>query len=82
MRLLRDECIGDRSLRTPLAVTKPDPQQGDRWITLGAAKEQLLVVVHSDAEGKTDEGQDYTRIRIISARRATPRERRAYRDEP
>lgn len=65
----------------PLLITKPDTHYDDRWITVGAVNEQLLVVVHTDAETNAAERQARTRIRIISARRATPRERRAYRDE-
>jgi len=66
----------------PLLITKPDAQHSDRWVTVGAAKEQLLVVVHTDAETRSaEEGQIRTSIRIISARRATPTERRAYRHE-
>jgi len=46
-----------------------------RWHTLGAAAGGvlLLVVVHSWGDDRGDE-----EIRIISARRATPKERRLY----
>jgi uncharacterized DUF497 family protein len=57
----------------PLSVTISDPahsQAEDRFIIVGNSHEQkLLVVVH------TERGDN---IRIISARRATKRERRTY----
>ena len=57
----------------PLALTIPDPEHSvdeDRFITLGlSAHDQLVVVVHTDRAGA---------IRLISAREATPRERRTY----
>jgi uncharacterized protein len=57
----------------PLSRTIPDPlhsNEEDRFIVLGeSASRHTLVVVH------THRGEN---IRIISARRATPRERRDY----
>jgi len=57
----------------PLALTIPDPahsQVEDRWIVLGRSHQRkLLVVVH------TERGDN---IRIISARRASRRERKDY----
>jgi uncharacterized DUF497 family protein len=57
----------------PLSVTilDPDHSEGeDRFVLLGESRSgRLLVVVH------TERG---TAIRVISARRATRRERRAY----
>lgn len=57
----------------PLALTIDDPdhsREEDRFITLGVSGgNRLLVVVHTDRED---------RIRIISARPATRRERRSY----
>lgn len=54
-----------------LAVTRYDDahsQEEERYIVLGRSSTgRLLVVVHAERRG---------RIRIISARRATPRERR------
>ena len=45
----------------------------DRFITMGqSVDDQLLVVVHTDRAGA---------IRLISAREATPRERRTYESE-
>jgi len=60
----------------PLSLTIPDPahsQLEDRFVILGhSCKGKLLVVVH------TERGDN---IRIISARRATRRERNAYEEE-
>jgi len=57
----------------PLSLTIPDPlhsEEEDRFVTMGMSiKGRLLVVVH------TERGDA---IRIISARLATPWERRAY----
>jgi uncharacterized DUF497 family protein len=57
----------------PLSLTIDDPlhsQQEERFVTVGeSARHRLLVVVH------TDRGE---RVRIISAREATSRERRDY----
>ena len=57
----------------PLALTIPDPlhsEEEDRFITLGESDRRRLVVVISTERGK--------RIRIISARFATRRERKDY----
>ena len=57
----------------PLSLTVPDPGQrkGEaRFITIGIShRERILVVVHTDRRG---------RIRLISARRASRREKRTY----
>ena len=57
----------------PLSLTIPDPDHSfeeERFITMGlSATDRLLVVVH------TERGEA---IRLISAREATPRERRTY----
>lgn len=57
----------------PLSLTIDDPQHSmreQRWVTLGhSVKHRLLAVVH------TDRGN---RIRLISARMATRRERKTY----
>lgn len=57
----------------PFAITIDDPehsQDEDRFILLGETSRRMLVVVaHTDRDG---------RIRIVSARKATPRERRFY----
>jgi hypothetical protein len=59
-----------------LSSTFPDPAHSideDRYVTIGTSERgHVLVVSHTDRKGK---------IRIISARKATPRERRAYEEE-
>jgi|HubBroStandDraft_1064217.scaffolds.fasta_scaffold00314_22 uncharacterized DUF497 family protein len=63
----------------PLALSDPDPSPDEeRWRTLGLVRDILLFVVHTWPESENDEGDPVGRI--ISARRATPRERRAYED--
>ncbi|MGH7728884.1 MAG: BrnT family toxin [Vulcanimicrobiaceae bacterium] len=64
-----------------LAVVRPDPEHDDRWIMTGLGRGRLLVVVYSYVEARTNEEEPEAAIRIISAREATTRERRAYRDE-
>jgi len=60
--------------RDVAAITWPDvfhDGDGDRELTLGAtSKGIILVVAHTDRSGM---------LRIISARKATPRERKVYR---
>ena len=60
----------------PRSLTIPDPEHSQteqRFVTMGKAlDDKLLVVVH------TERGDN---IRIISARRANPRERRFYEEE-
>jgi hypothetical protein len=57
----------------PLSSTIPDPDHSfdeDRFVTIGLdGIGRLLVVVHTEREDT---------LRIISAREATPRERRTY----
>jgi hypothetical protein len=57
----------------PLAATFADPDHSvgeHRWITVGfSAQDVLLVVCHTERRGT---------VRIISARRATPRERKRH----
>jgi uncharacterized DUF497 family protein len=60
----------------PLSLTIPDPahsQVEDRFVIIGQSHtRRLLVVVH------TDRGDN---IRVISARRASRRERKAYEED-
>lgn len=60
----------------PLSLTQYDPDHSDdedRYITMGVSAEgKLLLVSHTDREN---------RIRIISARRASRRDRKAYENE-
>lgn len=62
----------------PLALTVPDPKvvgSDERWITMGLARQTLLLlVVHTHVE--IDDEKVY--VRIISARRPTRTERRQY----
>ena len=54
------------------SITGPDPHEDDdRWRTIGMVGMSTLFVVHTQIE---DEGS----ARIISARKATPVERRLY----
>ena len=57
----------------PLSMTFHDPDHSDdedRYITIGSSAEDVLLIVsHTDRDD---------RIRIISARKATRRERRIY----
>jgi uncharacterized protein len=60
----------------PLSLTIEDPAHSateDRFVTLGISeRHRVLVVVHTDREDT---------VRIISARIATRRERKAYEEE-
>jgi uncharacterized DUF497 family protein len=60
----------------PLEVAIPDPDHSEgefRFLSLGSsAQGRLLVVAYAEQEG---------RIRLISAREATPNERRKYESE-
>ena len=58
--------------RDPMSVTFFDPDQADRFITIGNSKEGRLIIL-----SHTDQGE---RIRIISARLATRREQKLYQD--
>ncbi len=69
-------------LLDPLAVTVFDAahsEHEERWYTLGLSSEgKLLAVAHTYQS--TEGGQ--ARVRIISARQATRREREQYENEP
>lgn len=66
--------IGEVGLADPLALSQHDPHpDGDRWDTLCQAGNVLLFIVHTWPE-------DDVRGRIISVRKATRRERKAYED--
>jgi uncharacterized protein len=61
----------------PLAVSRLDPHpDGDRWQTMGVIANVAVFVVHTWREADPETGQEVGRI--ISARKATTRERRAY----
>lgn len=61
----------------PLAVSRVDPHpDGDRWQTVGLVGPVLLFVVHTWPEPDENTGEETGRI--ISARKATAHERKAY----
>jgi len=61
----------------PLHASKLDPHpDGDRWHTIGLVGPVLLLVIHTRPE--LERGGDEPVGRIISARKATARERKAY----
>ena len=62
----------------PLMACRPDPQPiEDRWITIGAIGGVVVIVAHTWP--RSDPGAEDGAIgRIISARKATAHERRAY----
>lgn len=54
-------------------------QSEERWFTLGCDQSGIVLAV---AHTHTVTEANHVRIRIISARKATPRERSFYEDEP
>ena len=61
----------------PFHASKLDPHpDGDRWQTIGLAGSVLLLVIHTRPE--SDSEADDAVGRIISARKATARERKVY----
>ena len=61
----------------PLHASKPDLHpDGDRWHTIGLVGPVLLLVVHIWPEAKSKETEPVGRI--ISARKATARERKIH----
>ena len=69
--------------RDPFRLTRQDRIEGgkERWQTLGVVHGvTVLLVAHTITEDD-DEGEPVEVIRIISARRATPRERKRYEQE-
>jgi uncharacterized DUF497 family protein len=66
--------IGEVALGDPLALSRPDPHpDGDRWNTVAEVEGMTLFVVHTWPD-------DDIPGRIISVRRATQHERKAYED--
>jgi uncharacterized DUF497 family protein len=62
----------------PLAHNVLDPcETEERWITMGLVGGKVMIMVAHTIEEK--EGEEWARI--ISARRATPRERRRYEEQ-
>lgn len=71
----------ERVFNDPLHLSKLDSHpDGDRWQTVGLVGPVLLFVVHTWLEEDPDGDEPVGRI--ISARKASPRERRAYEEEP
>ena len=69
--------------RDPFRLTRQDRIEDgeERWQTLGVVHGvTVLLVAHTITEDD-DEGEPVEVIRIISARRATPRERKRYEQE-
>jgi uncharacterized DUF497 family protein len=63
----------------PLHASKPDPHPaGDRWRTIGLVGPVLLLVIHTWPEGDSEGAEEEAVGRIISARKATARERKVY----
>ena len=62
----------------PLALSVPDPHpDGDRWRTIGKIRGiTTLFVVHTEPVEDEEDGEEYGRI--ISVRKATVHERKAY----
>ncbi len=71
--------LAERIFGDPMIATRPDPYpQEERWQSVGKPSGDshvTLLVVHTEPVSQPD-GEDEGRI--ISARRATPHERRAY----
>jgi uncharacterized DUF497 family protein len=67
----------------PLYVSVQDRiEDGElRWLTLGRIESLLLLAVAHTVREEPDHGTSVEVIRIISARRATRKERRRYEDE-
>lgn len=61
----------------PLAASRPDPHPHEqRWHTIGMIGGVVVLVVHTWPEPDEAAGEEVGRI--ISARKATPHERKAY----
>ncbi|MCH7930405.1 MAG: BrnT family toxin [Proteobacteria bacterium] len=61
----------------PLAASRPDPDPHEqRWQTIGMIGEVVVLVVHTWPRRDSATGENVGRI--ISARKATSHERRAY----
>lgn len=61
-------------------IQLPDPDSGeDRWHTVGMIRNVIVVVAHAGPKLQPGTGMEVGRI--ISARKATAHERRAYEEE-
>jgi uncharacterized protein len=67
--------VAEVALADPLALSRPDVHpDGDRWDTVCQAGGVVLLIVHTWPDADDMPG------RVISVRKATRRERRAYED--
>lgn len=64
--------LGEVALADPLALSQPDVIHSDRWNTLAAINDIVFFIVHTWPDGEEIGG------RIISVRKATSQERKAY----
>ena len=61
----------------PCVLSDLDPFEGEtRWRSMGLVMGVLIIVVHTEPEAVAE--SEHPHGRIISARKATPAERRAY----
>ena len=69
--------------RDPLRLTRQDRFEGfeERWQTLGVVHGILVLLVAHTITEQNLHSETVEEIRIISARRATPRERKHYENE-
>lgn len=66
----------------PLALSHPDPYlYEERWQTIGLIGSMIIFVVHTYPEADSETALAQEIGRIISARQATPHERRSYEEE-
>jgi uncharacterized protein len=73
-----------RVFADPFVLIEQDRIEGgeQRWQALGSVDGlAILLVAHTVYEDEEDDGQAHEVIRIISARKADPRERRRYEEE-
>ena len=64
----------------PLMLQRPDPDsEEERWLTMGLVGNVVVVVSHTSPDLET--GAEPGMGRIISARKTTSHERRAYEEE-
>ena len=69
--------MAERVFDDPLAASRIDPDPDEtRWVTIGAVSGVTILVVHTWPESDAATGEEVGRI--VSARKATPHERRAY----
>jgi uncharacterized protein len=69
--------LAQRVFDDPLAASRPDPfPDGERWQTIGVIGTVTVFVVHTSPEVDPNTGDESGRI--ISARKATDYERKAY----